>query len=95
MVVESRIATRIGAGSATITDVLIDLLQRAGLPVAVPNEFADADIIGATRLDKKARDSVVEYSLPARIGVMAGAQSGYGIPVATDVVLAALADSRP
>lgn len=95
MIVESRIASRIGVGNSEITDTLIELLQRAGLPVALPAEFAAAEILAATRLDKKARDGVVEYSLPARVGFMAGADTSYGIPVAADVVLAALADSRP
>ena len=46
-----------------------------------------AAILAATRSDKKAREGRVEYALPAAIGAMAGAESGWGLHVPDEVVL--------
>jgi 3-dehydroquinate synthetase len=48
-------------------------------------------IVDATRLDKKARGGRVEYALPARIGAMAGAESGWALPVDDQLVHEVLA----
>ena len=48
---------------------------------APASAIAAAEIVVATHGDKKARRGRVEYVLPARIGEMAGAASGYGVPL--------------
>ena len=67
------------------------MLRRAGLPVARPRELPVDSVVDATRLDKKARAGRVEYALPARIGAMAGEESGWALPVDDQLVHEVLA----
>ncbi|MFI5310289.1 MAG: 3-dehydroquinate synthase, partial [Gemmatimonadales bacterium] len=94
MVVESRIAVRAGVGDEGLADVISPVLRDAGLPVEPPAAMTAEALLAATRSDKKARGGAVEYALPAKLGVMAGADRQYGIPVADEVVLQGIADSR-
>ena len=48
-------------------------------------------VVDATRADKKVRGGRVEYALPARIGAMAGAESGWALPVDDQLVHEVLA----
>ena len=90
MIVEARAAELAGIGEAGLTETIAALLTSVGLPTEVPRQF-DADaILAATRTDKKAREGRVEYALPVRIGVMAGADRAYGTPLSEEVVRAAL-----
>jgi len=70
------------------------VLGAAGLPSRVPERFDAAAILAATRSDKKARAGHVEYAVASRVGVMAGAGTGYALPLADDVVRAAIEASR-
>ncbi len=94
MVVEARIASRAGIAKAGLADVIAQLLVEAGLPTTLPAGLAPDAVLEATRTDKKARGSHVEYALPARLGVMGGSDRGYAIPVDDRVVLEALGESR-
>jgi 3-dehydroquinate synthase len=94
MVVESRIAARAGVGDAGLAGMISQVLRDAGLPVALPAEMTPEDLLAATRSDKKARGGAVEYALPVRLGVMAGADRGFGTRVRDDLVLQALAESN-
>jgi 3-dehydroquinate synthase len=86
MVLESRVAERLGLAEAGTSERVRAAIERAGLPVARPADQTPDEILAATRGDKKARSGMVEYSLPARIGIMAGAESGWSVPVADDVI---------
>jgi len=90
MALESEIAERIGIAAKGTAVRVRAALAAAGLPVVVPLGIDPAQLLAATRSDKKARGGRVEYALPASIGTMAGAGSGWGLPVADDVVLAVL-----
>ncbi|HKN64739.1 MAG TPA: 3-dehydroquinate synthase [Gemmatimonadaceae bacterium] len=90
MVVESRVAEQLGVAERGTSDRVRAAVETTGLPAARPAEQSPAEILAATRHDKKARAGVVEYALPARIGEMAGADSGWGVPVSDEVVLGAL-----
>lgn len=94
MVVEARIAANAGFADATIVRSITDLLRALGLPTTVPVSMTDEKILAATRTDKKSRDGRVEYVLPSNIGVMAGAETGFGIPVSDHLVTASIAQSR-
>jgi 3-dehydroquinate synthase len=91
MVAEARIAAQLGVADEGLAEVIAQALLEAGLPVAVPSGISVDALLAATRTDKKARAGAVEYALPARIGVMAGAERGYGIAVDDSVVLKSLA----
>lgn len=90
MVIESRVAERLGVAEPGTSDRVRAAVERTGLPASRPLEQSPAEILAATRHDKKARAGVVEYSLPIRIGQMAGADRGWGVAVSDDVVLEAL-----
>jgi len=90
MVVESRVAERLGVAEPGTSARVRAAVERTGLPAARPADQSPGDILSATRGDKKARAGVVEYALPARIGEMAGADRGWGVAVSDEVVLEAL-----
>jgi|SRR5688500_6985078 len=86
MVLEARIAERLGVAEAGTAERIEGVLRRAGLPVRRPRELPVDRIVDATRSDKKARGGRVEYALPARIGAMAGEESGWALPVDDQLV---------
>jgi 3-dehydroquinate synthase len=90
MVLESRVAERLGIAEPGTSDRVREAIERTGLPAARPANQTPDEILSATRGDKKAREGVVEYALPARIGAMAGADRGWGVAVADDIVLEVL-----
>jgi 3-dehydroquinate synthase len=90
MVAEARIAERLGIGASGMASAIEDACMFAGLAMHEPDAPVDA-ILEFTRADKKARGGRVEYALPARIGRMAGAESGWTIPVDDATVRAVLA----
>ena len=90
MVLESRVAERLGIAEPGTSDRVRAAVERSGLPASRPANQTPAEILSATRGDKKARSGVVEYALPARIGSMAGGDRGWGVAVADDVVLEVL-----
>jgi len=94
MVVEARIAALAGVGDPGLPDMLIEVLLQAGLPTTVPAAMTSQGVLEGTRSDKKARAGLVEYALPAKLGIMAGADHGFGIPVTDSVVCSALDSSR-
>jgi 3-dehydroquinate synthase len=91
MVLEARMAERLGVAEPGTSARIADVLRQAGLPVARPRELPVDSVVDATRLDKKARAGRVEYALPARIGAMAGEESGWALPVDDQLVHEVLA----
>ena len=90
MVIESRVAERLGVAEPGTSDRVRQAIERSGLPAARPANQTPDEILSATRGDKKARAGVVEYALPARIGAMAGGDQGWAVAVADDIVLEVL-----
>jgi len=90
MVLESRVAERLGIAEPGTSVRLREGVERTGLPATRPANQKPDDILSATRGDKKAREGVVEYALPSRIGAMAGADRGWGTAVSDDIVLEVL-----
>jgi 3-dehydroquinate synthase len=91
MVLEARLAERIGVADRGTAREIERVLRAAGRPVARPRELPVDSIVDATRLDKKARAGRVEYALPSRIGAMAGEESGWALPVDDQLVHEVLA----
>ena len=91
MALESRLAERIGVAEGGTASRVAEALARAGLPAARPADQAPDAVLAATRSDKKARAGAVEYALPARVGAMAGADSGWSVRVPDEAVLEVLA----
>jgi 3-dehydroquinate synthase len=91
MVLEARIAERLGVARQGTAQRISEVLTHAGLPVQRPAALSVDAIVDATRLDKKARGGRVEYALPAGIGAMAAADSGWSLPVDDQLVHEVLA----
>jgi 3-dehydroquinate synthase len=91
MALESRLAERIGVARHGTAARITTALERAGLPTSRPADQAPDAVLAATRSDKKARAGAVEYALPARVGEMAGAGSGWSVRVPDEAVAAVLA----
>jgi len=81
MGLECALAEEIGVAQAGTAARVRGALEAAGLSAALPSGLAPAAILAATHADKKARGGEVEYALPVRIGVMAGAESGWTVRV--------------
>ena len=90
MALEAELAERLGIAEFGTAERLLDLLSAAGLPTRRPSEMAPERIVQATKSDKKARRGVTEYSLPRRIGAMAGESSGWSVRVEDARVLEVL-----
>jgi 3-dehydroquinate synthase len=90
MVLEARLAERIGVASPGTARTIEQAVRSAGLPTARPASMAAEAILIATRRDKKARGGAVAYALPSRIGAMAGAEREWAIEVGDAAVLEVL-----
>ena len=91
MVLEARLAERIGVAERGMAGAIECALLEVGLPVARPASIDAATVLAATRHDKKARGGAVSYALPSSIGTMAGAERGWSIGVVDSLVLEVLA----
>jgi 3-dehydroquinate synthetase len=67
-----------------------EAVTAAGLPTGRPSALRPAQLLAATRTDKKARGGVVEYALPRRVGAMACAERGWSCAVSDELVLEVL-----
>jgi 3-dehydroquinate synthase len=90
MVAEATLAEHLGIASRGLADTISTVCDAAGLPVRLPSGADPAEIVIATRSDKKTRGGVVEYALPSALGAMAAASEGYGIAVPEAEVLQTL-----
>ena len=91
MVLEARLAERMGVAERGTAGEIERVLLEARLPVARPAAIEAATVLAATRHDKKSRGGAVSYALPSRIGMMAGAERGWSIEVVDSLVLEVLA----
>jgi 3-dehydroquinate synthase len=89
LVVEARMAERLGIASQGTAREIERVCRQAGLPTSVP-AIPVGRLMDFTRSDKKARAGRVEYALPKRIGEMAKGPQGWTIPVDDDRVREAL-----
>jgi 3-dehydroquinate synthase len=90
MVAEARLAERMRLAEPGLADAIATVCDAAGLPVRLPEGASPAEIVTATRTDKKARDGHVEYALPRALGEMGGSESAYGIRASDADVVQAL-----
>jgi 3-dehydroquinate synthase len=90
LVVEARVAERLGVAEPGTARTIESACQAARLPTTVPAIPVET-LIKFTQTDKKRRAGLVEYALPIRIGAMAGAERGWTLPVDERVVREALA----
>jgi len=92
MVEEARIGERSGITAAGTSAHLRRILTRLGLPTSLPIDFQAAQVIDFTRVDKKARNGRVEYSLIQDLGrPFVGPAGVWGHPVPDETVAEVLA----
>jgi 3-dehydroquinate synthase len=91
MILEARLAERIGVAAAGTAERIAVVLRRAELPVERPRSLAAETVLEATRQDKKARGGAVTYALPSGIGGMAGEEREWSIEVGDALVREVLA----
>lgn len=90
MVAEALLAERLRVAERGVSDAIATVCDAAGLPVRLPDGVSPAEVVTATRTDKKARAGQVEYALPRALGEMAGSDTGYGIRASEADVLRTL-----
>ena len=93
MVLESRLAERIGVAAPGLSQRVREVVECAGLPSALPDGLSAERLVALTRTDKKARAGVAEYALPRVIGAMAAADEGWSVRVPDEDVIALLRDT--
>lgn len=76
MIAESAAGEAAGVTEQGTTDVLREVLERLGLPVAAPEPADPAAIVALMRRDKKARGGAVHATLLERIGRVARRKDG-------------------
>jgi 3-dehydroquinate synthase len=87
MVLECDLAERTGVAERGTLERVRTAVGAAGLPTRRPPAMEPAQLLAATRSDKKSRAGVVEYALPRRVGAMACAERGWSCVVSDDIVL--------
>jgi len=90
MVVEARIAESIGLAQVGLHTSIVDAVQAAGLPSAIPAGLSAEALLSATQGDKKNRSGSVRYALPRGIGEMESAEGRWTVLVSDDVVIGVL-----
>ena len=90
MMVEARLAELAGVAACGVTEQIGAAIDAAGLPSTPPTDIHPSDLVARTHSDKKTRGGAVEYALPRSVGMMAGEETGWGIPLADEFVLSAL-----
>lgn len=92
MVLEARLAERLGAAEAGTADRIERAVGRFALPHERPAGAAVDELIAAMHQDKKRRDGRVRIALPSRIGAMAaGPEGAWTTPVSEEVLREILA----
>jgi 3-dehydroquinate synthase len=91
MALESRLAERIGVARSGTAAMITKALQSAGLPIDLPPGFEPDAVIEAMKSDKKGVSGRTRFALPLRVGAMAGAETGWTVPVSDDQLREVLA----
>lgn len=81
MALESKLAEQIGLAQAGTAATVTKSLQAMGLPTTLPTDCGPEAVVDAMRADKKGRSGKTRFALPLRIGVMAGADTGWTVSV--------------
>lgn len=81
MVAEARLAERVGVAEPGTATAVEHAVIGSGLPTRVPHGMATERVLALMQSDKKRRRGTLEYSLPKRVGEMAGESSGWAVPV--------------
>ncbi len=68
LVLEARLAERLGLAESGLADEIAALLKSLGIPATLPRQMDRDAVLAAMEGDKKRRDGRVRFALPERIG---------------------------
>ncbi len=68
MVAEARLAERLELAETGLSETIKETLMSLGLPVEIPPELQNTDVLRALWFDKKKDKGVIRFALPASIG---------------------------
>jgi 3-dehydroquinate synthetase len=68
MVVEARLAERVGLAEKGLAEEIAGVLRGLGLPTEVPAELDKRAILEGMQVDKKRAGGKVRFALPVRVG---------------------------
>jgi len=95
MVCEARLAEALEIAEQGTADRIRSVLERYGLPLALPEPATVDDLITAMQVDKKARAGTVRFALPRAIGAMhRDGKTGWTVAAPEAVVREVLGGAR-
>src|SRR5213078_398025 len=89
--VEARLAELLGIAAAGTAQRIGRLLERYGLPLALPEGATAEQLLATMRLDKKARAGTVRFALPETVGRMHADGSSWTVAAPEGIVREVLA----
>jgi 3-dehydroquinate synthase len=87
MVAEARLAEETSIADRGTALAIERAVSNAGLPSRMPSNIEADRVLALMRSDKKQRRGALEYSLPKRVGEMAGEESGWAVPIPDETAL--------
>jgi 3-dehydroquinate synthase len=95
MAVEARIAESAGLAVNGLTERLTELLERYGLPTAIPGSLSTDALLEVMGSDKKVRAGRIRFALPCEIGTVARSDDGaWTVPAEARVIRQVLDSAR-
>ena len=94
MVVEGRIASKMGLLPEKDLERQVSLLNKLGLPTKVPPKVDGRKVLEATAQDKKTRNGKVMYALPKRLGEMESFKGKHTAIVEDSIILESIEESK-
>ncbi|MBL0937474.1 MAG: 3-dehydroquinate synthase [Gemmatimonadaceae bacterium] len=92
MIVEARLAELSGLTTESLTSIVREAVQSAGLPITMPAGVDRDAVLRETHGDKKARGGAARYALPVSLGAMDEAGGRWARPIDDALVLEALGE---
>jgi 3-dehydroquinate synthase len=94
LVVEALLAHRLGLAERALAPTIRLALEQFNRPTMLDPAWDDQSLIEAMRHDKKTLAESLRFSLPVKIGKMAGADSNWTVPVSAETVRTVLSTAR-
>jgi 3-dehydroquinate synthetase len=93
LVIECRLAERLGVAEEGTAVTVAKVLERFGLPHRLPDDLSPQAVLESMERDKKNRGGDIHFSLPRKIGEMHGAGSEWTLSTEPDLILSVLSDA--
>ena len=94
LVVEALLAHRLGLAERGLAPTIRRALEQLDRPTQLEVDWDDNALLDAMAHDKKSRGETLRFALPRSIGVMAGDESNWTVPVSRETVQTVLSTAR-